>query len=227
VRALAAQNHLSMQRIDAILRLKGLEEHWKKEKKPLQTGFTAGMEWCLGVTRQERHIRERGKVETDPCYDVREADALMEAEGNDPARLRYSKMFWESVPDGQDPITPFKLLEASERGHKRIIREAISKSRFLPGKTHLNNTVRMVASPGRPVIKFIDAGGKFIDKKEISKRIKKQEHRGSLKDKKRLQKALADRNIREARTKAREDAKDAASRHVVNPKEPSGRDLVM
>lgn len=30
VRALAARNHLSMQRIDAILRLKGLEEHWKK-----------------------------------------------------------------------------------------------------------------------------------------------------------------------------------------------------
>lgn len=30
VRALAAENHLSMQRVDAILRLKGLEEHWKK-----------------------------------------------------------------------------------------------------------------------------------------------------------------------------------------------------
>lgn len=206
------------------------------------------MEWCLGVTRRERHNHERGESERDPCYDVREADALMEAEGNDPARLRYSKMFWESVPDGQvgvavnsffyrnltvmvhviqDPITPFKLLEASERGHKRIIREAISKNRFLPGKTHPNDTVRIVAPPGRPVIKFIDAGGKFIDKKEISKRIKKQEHRGSLKDKKRLQKALADRNVREARTKAREDAKDAVSRHVVNPKEPSGRDLVM
>jgi hypothetical protein len=30
VRVLAQRNHLSMQRVDAILRLKGLEEHWKQ-----------------------------------------------------------------------------------------------------------------------------------------------------------------------------------------------------
>jgi hypothetical protein len=30
VRALAARHHLSIKRIDAILRLKGLEESWKK-----------------------------------------------------------------------------------------------------------------------------------------------------------------------------------------------------
>ena len=175
------------------------------QRKPLQTGFTAGMEWCLGVIRQERHTRERGDGEADPHEDVREADALMEAEGNDPARLRYSKMFWEAVPDGQvriathslllrsnkamvhaiqDPITPFKLLEARERGQKRIKREAMSKNCFLPDKTHHHDTVKMVAPQGRPAIKFIDVGGKFIDKKEISKRIKKQEHRGLLKDKK-------------------------------------------
>lgn len=62
------------------------------------------MEWCLGVARQERLTRERGgelQGWKNPRYDVREADTLMEAEGNDPARLRYSKMFWEAVPDGQ------------------------------------------------------------------------------------------------------------------------------
>lgn len=37
----------------------------------------------------------------DSRYDVIESDLLMEAEGNDPARLRYRKMFWEAVPDGQ------------------------------------------------------------------------------------------------------------------------------
>ena len=30
VRILAERNHLSMKRVDAILRLKGLEEHWKQ-----------------------------------------------------------------------------------------------------------------------------------------------------------------------------------------------------
>lgn len=30
VRALAASNGLSLKRVDAILRLKGLEEHWKQ-----------------------------------------------------------------------------------------------------------------------------------------------------------------------------------------------------
>lgn len=126
----------------------------------------------------------------------------------------------------QDPITPLKLLEAREHGQKRAKREAMSKNRFLPGKTHHDDTVKMVAPPGRPMIKFVDVGGKFINKGEISKRIKKQHHRGSLKDKKRLEKALADRNIREARTKAREDAKDVIP--VAKPRKAlSGRDLVM
>ena len=194
----------------------GTVANYLTQKKPLQTGFTAGMEWCLGVTRQERHTRERSDGEADTHDDVQEADALMETEGNDPARLRYSKMFWEAVPDGQvriathsllprsnkvmvhaiqDPITPLKLLEARERGQNRIKREAMSKNYFLPDKTHHRDAVKVVAPPGRPVTKFIDVGGKFIDKKEISKRIKKQEHRGLLKDKKH-QKALADRDIR-------------------------------
>lgn len=71
------------------------------------------MEWCLGVTRRERHNHERGESERDPCYDVREADALMEAGGSDPARLRYSKMFWESVPDGQVGVAVNSFLPQS------------------------------------------------------------------------------------------------------------------
>lgn len=34
VRNLASRYHLSMQRVDAILRLKGLEEHWKQVRSP-------------------------------------------------------------------------------------------------------------------------------------------------------------------------------------------------
>ena len=69
---------------------------------PLQTGFLAGMEWCLGVRHHVQSSKFKTWEETEhPRYDVRQADALMEAEGNDPARLRYRNMFWEAVPDGK------------------------------------------------------------------------------------------------------------------------------
>jgi hypothetical protein len=44
VRVLAASNHLSMKRVDAILRLKGLEEHWKQVRTHfiLMTRFHGG-----------------------------------------------------------------------------------------------------------------------------------------------------------------------------------------
>jgi hypothetical protein len=60
------------------------------------------MEWCLGVRRHEELSEITAWRETEhPRYNVREADALMEAEANDSSRLRYSKMFWEAVPDGK------------------------------------------------------------------------------------------------------------------------------
>ena len=72
------------------------------QRKPLQTGFLAGMEWCLGVRDHVQLSKTKQWDETEhPRYDAREADALMEAEGNDPGRLRYRKMFWEAVPDGK------------------------------------------------------------------------------------------------------------------------------
>lgn len=43
VRVLAERNHLSMQRVDAILRLKGLEEHWKQVR--------AGPPWFIRSIR--------------------------------------------------------------------------------------------------------------------------------------------------------------------------------
>ena len=74
----------------------------RPQKQPLQTGFLVGMEWCLGIRHHEQLAKVRKWRESEhPRYDVREADALMEAEGNDPARLRYRKMFWEAVPDGK------------------------------------------------------------------------------------------------------------------------------
>ncbi|KZP04692.1 hypothetical protein FIBSPDRAFT_904080 [Athelia psychrophila] len=140
-----------------------------QENKPLQTGFQAGMERCLGVTQHAEHSAFQRAPETAQA-DVREADALMEAEGNDPARLRYGKI----------------------RGRAR--------------------KVRMVAPPGRPMMKFSDVGGKFIDKDESLKRIKKLAHRSSLEDKRRAVKGgEKDQAIRKAAAEAREKYGQEAS----------------
>ncbi|KZP28832.1 hypothetical protein FIBSPDRAFT_682129, partial [Athelia psychrophila] len=201
VRALAAAHGLSLKRVDAILRLKGLEAHFNQENKPLQTGFQAGMEWCLGVTQHAEHSAFQRVPETAQA-DVREADALMEAEGNDPARLRYRKMFWEPVADGKDPVVPLLLERARTDGIRHAHQEEQSKnhSRFLtpqPGTS--KEKVRMVAPPGRPMMKFSDVGGKFINKDESLKRIKKLAHRSSLKAKRRAVKGgEKDEAIREA-----------------------------
>jgi len=157
---------------------------------PLQTGFLAGMEWCLGVRRhvEVSKIVQRDET-TNPQYDVRQADALMEAEGNDPARLRYRKMFWEAVPDGKDPVVPLLLEKARVAGIRHAQREEKSKnhSRFLPRQRGSKNMekVKMVAATGRPMMMFVDVGGKFIDKPENLVRIKKVAHRGMLKERKR------------------------------------------
>lgn len=72
------------------------------QKIPLQTGFLAGMEEILGVT-QDRQVRRgsltRGVEELGE--DASEADLQNEAEGNDAARHRYQRMFWEPVLEGK------------------------------------------------------------------------------------------------------------------------------
>jgi hypothetical protein len=215
VRTLASHNHLSMQRVDAILRLKGLEEHWKKEGKPLQTGFLAGMEWCLGV---KDHVTKmtRAQAETDDSrYDVSESDLLMEAEGNDPARLRYQKMFWEAVPDGQDPVVPLLLEKARADG--KIRRREGKESKDHPPFLRLQENqstdgmekVKMVAPPGRPMIKFVDIGGKYIDKHDRLARIKRWKHKGMLKTRKREKNKLAKEEEIRLRAAVKEAAKEA------------------
>ncbi|KAJ3507914.1 hypothetical protein NLJ89_g6037 [Agrocybe chaxingu] len=48
VRRLAKRTNMSIKRVDAVLRLKGLENAWKKGKQ-LQTGFQVGMDKLLGA----------------------------------------------------------------------------------------------------------------------------------------------------------------------------------
>lgn len=81
------------------------------QNKPLQTGFTKGMERLLGVTetakRTEQDAEEllesvhTGRNDSHDRYDVEEADLQDEVEGNNRARQRYQRLFWESVAEGE------------------------------------------------------------------------------------------------------------------------------
>ncbi|KAG1836591.1 eukaryotic mitochondrial regulator protein-domain-containing protein, partial [Suillus subalutaceus] len=180
VRALAARHHLSIKRIDAILRLKGLEESWKKDGKPIQTGFVQGMESILGVPQtkifttldeskpvpvQYDTNQQGAKIHSDR-YDAVEADREdEEAGGFDWARQRYQRMFWETVPEGKDPIMP-GILDAATK----------SAAATSENKTKTN----IVERPGRPTIKFIDVGNMFIDLKEQERRAKESERRATV-----------------------------------------------
>lgn len=69
----------------------------------MQTGFLNGMEKILGVTTQPHASLSQGAEQLGE--DATQADYLDEVEGNNEARHRYQRMFWEPVVEGQVRIT--------------------------------------------------------------------------------------------------------------------------
>ncbi|KAG1754770.1 eukaryotic mitochondrial regulator protein-domain-containing protein [Suillus paluster] len=206
VRALAVRHHLSIKRVDAILRLKGLEESWKKEistnsapefgyfmqdGKNIQTGFVQGMERLLGVHQakvfttlddskpvpvQYDTNQQMAKIQSDR-YDVTEADREDdEAGGFDWARQRYQRMFWETVPEGKDPVMP-GILDAATK----------SVTSTSENKTQMN----IVERPGRPAIKFIDVGNMFLNVKDQERRVKEGERRAKVRARRKERQQMA------------------------------------
>jgi len=184
VRLLATRYGMSIKRVDAILRLKGLEAHWEKEGKSIQTGFSAGMEKILGVDKNPKltGVSTLGR-------DTTEADRQDEIEGKDHLRDRYVRSFWEPVADGQEAIMPGVLEDARQSGlrHAELLERAKSHPQILRPHLHNPPKVQLVPSgsaPGRPATKFVDVGGKFIDLKEHAKRTKESDRRKRLTAKK-------------------------------------------
>ncbi|KAI6136246.1 eukaryotic mitochondrial regulator protein-domain-containing protein, partial [Pisolithus sp. B1] len=171
VRALSSRHNISIKRVDAILRLKGLEEAWKKGK-PLQTGFTQGMEWLLAVPQPHEIVKgSRDPSATNPRYDVGEADQQDEVGGaNDISRLRYQRMFWENVPEGEEPIMPTILEDA--------------RSLAQPSEYKAKVTI-VEPRPGRPAIKFVDVGNAFFDAQEQERRDREGARRAVLRARRR------------------------------------------
>jgi len=185
VRVLSQRYRLSMKRIDAILRLKGMERDWLKKGKTLQTGFLVGMEKILGVDSSDVQLS------ADLRNDAHEADVLEQEEQRDAARQRYQQLYWESVPeDGREPVVPSALEHAKLAAKRYTKAEEAYKSnpKLMPRvKDQTTRTpkekVQVVTKPGRPSMKFTDVGGHFIEADERLRRIAESERRAQLKAK--------------------------------------------
>ncbi|KAF9469745.1 eukaryotic mitochondrial regulator protein-domain-containing protein [Collybia nuda] len=184
VRALSQRYHLSLKRVDAILRLKGMEKAWIKGKT-LQTGFRDGMEKILGV---EPFKQPQSLV--NGRYDAHEADTLEQEERRDASRQRYQRLYWESVPeDGREPIVPASLEQAkiAAKRFAQAAEDSKSNEKLMPRirDTAMNKApkskVQIVTKPGRPTLKFIDVGGKFIQADERIRRMAEAERRAKIK----------------------------------------------
>ncbi|KAH6917095.1 eukaryotic mitochondrial regulator protein-domain-containing protein [Coprinopsis sp. MPI-PUGE-AT-0042] len=179
VRTLAQRYGMSLKRVDAILRLKGLERDWAKNKR-LQNGFQAGMEILLGATTH--------KAATSSRYDINEADILEQDENRDALRQRYQRAYWESVSEaGQEPIVPGSL----EHARKRALQYAQSAEDFktipqllpkVPDTEFMKRPTESVVirqRVGRPSLQFVDVGAKFMDVNERVKQISQASRRAS------------------------------------------------
>ncbi|KAI0029487.1 eukaryotic mitochondrial regulator protein-domain-containing protein, partial [Vararia minispora EC-137] len=198
VRALSEKYHISMKRIDAILRLKGLEQHWKKGKV-LQRGFLKAMEWHLGVDEVKEKLRKGLMSSTETLIDsptvhemwlerrkrVSEADLLDTDLGDHMLRARYERMFFEPVVEGDDPIMPSALEQARQDYLRATAKQSDAEHMFHKDKLRIHtdplrpHVVKNAsgAAEGRPTITFIDVGGRWVDEKDQVRRAKASMHR--------------------------------------------------
>ncbi|KAJ3983296.1 eukaryotic mitochondrial regulator protein-domain-containing protein [Lentinula detonsa] len=199
VRALSQTFHISLDRVDAILRLKGMEDAWAKGNQ-LQTGFVRGMERLLGVAEfnADPSVAEDAMIneESELRSDVHEADIMEEAEKNDPARQRYQRMYWESLSEFAGEATVPAALERSRRTAERLAAKAaqLKARKYLPiiPDTGTIKTpkepVQISTKEGRPDIHFVDVGTKFLDVASETKRLARIETRARFRTKKAAEK---------------------------------------
>ncbi|KAG7099774.1 hypothetical protein E1B28_001586 [Marasmius oreades] len=180
LRALSQRYHISLKRVDAILRLKGMEQTWIKGK-PIQTGFVRGMERILNVDTSDSWKNDPPTTYRHPRYETTQADALEEAENRDAARQRYQRSYWESTPEhGGEPIVPAALEHAkrmairmSEKAKKEKDARYISAIADTDSIKWPKESVVISKREGRPDVHFIDVGAKFVNPLEEDKRLAK------------------------------------------------------
>ncbi|GBE77548.1 hypothetical protein SCP_0104250 [Sparassis crispa] len=138
------------------------------------------METILGVTKDTSVNPHRGVAELGE--NASEADSMFEAEGNNSARERYQRLFWEPAVDGKELILP-GLLE-----QEHAAREAAAAKRAIRFATFEEHVVDV---PGRPSVKFVNVGQKYVDEHDQAWRLKERQRRSVLRQHKRQRKAAA------------------------------------
>lgn len=121
-------------------------------------------------------------------------------------RDRYIRTFWEPVAEGfvsggvfpdpnsqlmtyQDPVMPGVLQHARQTAEKHVQAAEDAKSDPKILGQHKGNPPKVQLLPsgntrGRPMIQFVDVGGKFIDVKEHTVRAKESARRRTIREKK-------------------------------------------
>jgi len=145
------------------------------------------MENLLGVTYDASKYKTHEHWVESRMHTV-EADALDQAEGDNTARTRYQRMFWEPVVEGQEPILPTVLKRAREDAKRHGRTEESVKfgdiSLDLPHDGAMEVANMDGIATGRRTIKFIDVGTKFMDPKEHMRRMKESQRRAKIRSKK-------------------------------------------
>ncbi|PBK76890.1 hypothetical protein ARMSODRAFT_249620 [Armillaria solidipes] len=185
VRELAQRHHLSLGRVDAILRLKGMEHAWVKEGKTLQTGFRIGMEKLVSVRDSRRRITSR--------EDANEADEIEEEPGRQAARDRYERHFWESLLEDAESVVPMSLKHSKALATRKTASDYLHTDdpRITPRVKipryvkKPKEKIQVVSRSSRPDLKFVDIGSKFIDQRSLLKRYKASERRSAKRREKR------------------------------------------
>ncbi|KAJ7216789.1 eukaryotic mitochondrial regulator protein-domain-containing protein [Mycena haematopus] len=179
IRALSQRYHLSLKRVEAILRLKGLEAAYVKDNKPLQTGFLWGMEMLLGV-------KSSPMLDVDGRADTHIADMLEQDENRDAARQRFQRQYWELIDDdGRQPLLPASLENAKKKAERsaQTAQDYKSTAKLMPRFKDTDTIksprqkVQTIVREGRLPIHFVDVGGKFLNAEERLRRIASGERR--------------------------------------------------
>jgi hypothetical protein len=164
------------------------------------------MEQLLGVTYDASKYKTHEHWVESRMHTV-EADALDQAEGDNSARTRYQRMFWEPVVEGQvcDPNALFLYLFVKRFSNQEPVLPSVLKRAREDAKRHgrtedpvrsgdinldfphdsAKEVIRVDgATTGRSNIKFVDVGTKFMDPKEHMRRMKESQRRAKIRSKK-------------------------------------------
>ncbi|KAF8167492.1 eukaryotic mitochondrial regulator protein-domain-containing protein [Crassisporium funariophilum] len=200
VRHLSKKFNLSLKRVTAILRLKGLEMAWLKGKT-LQTGFQVGMERLLKAqthhAAKKLDARYSDPLEVDEVRsDVHQADMLEQHENRDAARHRYERLYWESTPeDGREPIVPGSLVHAARTAElKHISEQAKANAKFMtrvPDTEFMKRPTQKILTLTREAgatTQFVDVGATFMDLGERVRRLTISQRKSKMREKRAFEK---------------------------------------